>query len=287
MGVAAVGLAAVIVSQQQRMRSLEGQLAQSRQQLQQLEAQNQTLTQQMSAIEADRQGLDARVKTLRNELTSASANLDRSRLSLEELQGKYDTLNATYTAVEGQMSSMAAERDKARQEAKAFEQGNTELERSVSRLRERLTLMDRDYRQLTEQLATAQAAPSFGVSAVVATGPTNHADSAAPAVAALAPGTVELPPIVVRKDQAGMAIPVRGQVVEVNEPHHFIVVDKGSMDGVSVGMTFDILRGASTIGRASVVRVRPQLSACDILRAKTSGPLQAGDQALQSGSGFR
>jgi len=92
---------------------------------------------------------------------------------------------------------------------------------------------------------------------------------------------VELPPIVVRKDQAGMSMPVRGRIVELNEPHQFIVVDKGSMDGVHVGMVLDIVRGATTIGQATVVRVRPKLSACDIVRTKTPGPLQIGDAAVQ------
>ena len=96
-------------------------------------------------------------------------------------------------------------------------------------------------------------------------------------------GSVELPPIIVRKDQAGMAIPVRARLLEVNEPQNFVVVDKGSADGVRVGMAFDILRGAQAVGRATVVRVRPQLSACDIIRRQTSGPLQPGDVAVQSG----
>jgi len=286
LGVAVIGLVVVIVSQRQQVQALTDQLTRSRQHAQQLEAQSQKLTDQVSALEMDRQGLDARLKALRNELTTASTNLDQSRLSLEELQERFETLSSMHTAMERQLSSVTTERDEARQQAKGLEENKTELERSVLRLRERLTLLDRDYRALSEQLAKAQAAPSQGVSAVIATGP-NHAASTAPVVTARSSGTVELPPIVVRKDSAGMSIPVRGRLVEVNEPHGFLVVDKGSMDGVYVGMAFDIVRGASTIGRATVVRVRPQLSACDILRAKTPGPLQAGDQAVQSSPGSR
>ena len=289
MGVAGIGLAAVIVSQQQQMKWLEGQLQLGRQRVNQLESQNETLTQQVSALESDREGLDARVKALRNELASAATNLDRSRLSLEELQERFEELKEARTTLETQVSSVTRERDEARSRTQALAQEKSEMERSVLRLRERLTLLDRDYRELTEQLAKAQVAPNSGVSAVSATGPMNHTAFAAgeSVTPAFSPGTVELPPIVVRKDQAGMAIPVRGRLVEVNEPHRFIVVDKGSMDGVHVGMTFDVVRGASTIGRAAVVRVRPQLCACDILRAKTPGPLQAGDQAVQSGPSSR
>jgi len=283
MAVAGVGLVVVVVNQQQQLRVLEGQLSRSRQQLLQLEGQNKALTQQVDALEADREGLDARAQALRNELASVSASFDQSRSSLEELQKRFESLKEAHTAMEGQVSNLTREREEAHQLATKVEEENTELKRSLLRLRERLTLLDRDYRQLSEQLAKAQAAPTQGVSAVIATGPENHTASIVSGITARAPGTVELPPIIVRKDQAGMSIPVRGRVVEVNEPHQFIVLDKGSTDGVHVGMTFDIVRGASTIGRATVVRVRPQLSACDILRAKTPGPLQAGDQAVQSG----
>ena len=285
--VGGISLTLMILSQRQTMRSLEGQLQLSRQHVTQLEGQNEQLTQQVSALESDRQGLDARVKSLRSELASAATNLDQSRASLTELQARVAKLQEQNTALEGQMSGVSRERDEARVRATALVEEKSDLERSLLRLRERLTLLDRDYRELTEQLAKAQAAPSQVLSAVIAVGPKNHAGSYAPVVTALAPGTVELPPIVVRKDAAGMSMPVRGRIVEVNEPHGFIVVDKGSMDGVHVGMSFDIVRGASTIGRAAVVRVRPQLSACDILRAKTSGPLQAGDQAVQSGTSAR
>jgi len=161
-----------------------------------------------------------------------------------------------------------------------------ELEQSAARLRERLALLDRDYRKVAEQLAGLQTAPHPGVSVVSsygpsATQPTGSAETNQQGLPSLIAGTVELPPIIVRKDRAGMSIPVRGRLVEVNEPHAFVVLDKGSLDGVHVGMVFDVVRGSSTVGRATVVRVRPQLSACDVLRQHTVGPLQSGDEVVQ------
>lgn len=280
-----IGLVAVIVNTEQQRKQLEGHLQRSRHEVRQLEEQHESLTQQVSALESDRNGLDARVRALRSELSLAATNLDESRSSLEQLQASLNMIQANHATLETQVTDVTRERDESRQRAQTLAEEKSELDRAVLRLRERLTLLDRDYRELTEQLARAQAAPNSGVSTVSAFGPKNHSAlaSAGPVAAVLSPGTVELPPIIVRKDQAGMSIPVRGRIVEVNEPHRFIVLDKGSMDGVHAGMTFDILRGGSAIGRATVVRVRPQLSACDILRAKTSGTLQAGDQAVQSG----
>jgi len=38
------------------------------------------------------------------------------------------------------------------------------------------------------------------------------------------------------------------------------------------------------VGRATVIRVRPQLSACDIIRSSTTGQVQVGDLTVQNGS---
>ena len=100
--------------------------------------------------------------------------------------------------------------------------------------------------------------------------------------------TVELSPIIVRKDQAGVASSVQGRVVEVNEAHQFVVVDQGREDGILLGMTLDVIRGTARVGRVRVVRVRPQMSACDVIRSDTVDPLQVGDAVAQdSGSRWR
>ena len=92
---------------------------------------------------------------------------------------------------------------------------------------------------------------------------------------------VELPPIVVRKDQAASVTKTsEGRVVEVNEAHGFVVIDRGSNEGVLLGMTVDILRGTTRVGRARVVRVRSSMAAGDLIRSETVGPVQVGDTVL-------
>ncbi len=119
-------------------------------------------------------------------------------------------------------------------------------------------------------------------------------------------GVVELPPIIVRKHPAGsargatdeamlaigqpsgVARPViRGRLLDVNDVHHFAVVDQGSAHGVQVGMVFEILRGERPVGLATAIRVRPQLSACDLLTAEPNESIQPGDQVVQRGDGPR
>ncbi|MBI2104259.1 MAG: hypothetical protein HYT90_01585 [Candidatus Omnitrophica bacterium] len=298
-GGVAAGIAAVLfIGQRQQMARLQQQLAMSQQQATQLQAKNQELAGELTDLQDERRGLEQRVVSLRTELTTTLAELDRSRAGGRELQDRFQTVDDERAQLQGRLSDVIRERDEARQRADRLTEEKTVLDRALGRLRERMALLDRDYRRLAEKLA-APAAPIAashpGVNVI------GQYDPQAPAVPAPQPqpqpgpetrpsnasfgmaASVELPPIVVRKDQAGVSAVVRGRLVEVNASHGFVVIDKGSLEGVRAGMGFDVLRGAQRVGRVTAVRVRPQLSACDIVGAKTAGSLQVGDHAVQSG----
>jgi len=284
----AIGAGALLWSQFQQIRQKEHQLQITQEQNRQLETQSQELTQKLTVTQGQLKSQDDRITALRRELSSASESFEHSRASLDELQKRYEQLNETHTRLETQLASVTGERDEARRRTERLEQEHAELSSSAVHLRERMALLERDYRQAADQLAQLQAMPNRGVTVVTAAGSTTS--TASPATSqgpfpSLIPGTVELPPIVVRKDQAGMSLPVRGRVAEINEPHQFIVIDKGSLDGVQLGMVLDIVRGTTTVGRATVVRVRPKLAACDIVRSRSPGPIQVGDQVVQHGMG--
>ena len=277
-----VGIVAVALYR--HLQQVKGALVRSQQDVAQLTTENESLTQQLDDLQAERKNLEERVSSLRTQLSSTTTELERSRVSLKELEDHYELVHQERDQLQGQLASLTSERDDARKQASRLEQDNADLERGVSRLRERLALLDRDYRQVAEKLAQLSAAPNSSLSVVSMTGPmTGLGASSERPTASTIPGSVELPPIIVRKDQAMLSLPIRGRLMEVNESHNFIIMDKGSEDGVRIGMTFDVLRGTGTVGRATVVRVRPHLAAGDIIRAKTPSPLQAGDLAIQSG----
>ena len=289
--VGGVGMGALLMAQMQEARKLRGEVAAQKQNISQLEAKSLELTQQVTGLQTERKGLEERLASLRTQLSSATADLQRSRETVEELTGRYDQLSGERTQLEAQVAGLTSEREEAKRKAQQLEQqleqSSTEFERAASCLRERLRLLDRDYRQLAEQLTKQQAStppPNIEIVGTIPSPPTSTAPNTSMGgnSASAISGSVELPPIIVRKDQAGMTTTVRGRLLDVNESHNFVVVDKGSDDGVRVGMVLDVLRGAASVGRVSVVRVRPQLSACDIIRAKTAGLLQAGDTAVQS-----
>ena len=279
----AIGLV-LFLGQLRQAQQLRQQLTTSQQQVASLDAKNQELGHELNSLQSDRNRLETRVSSLQSQLASAATDLERSRVGLEELKDRFDRLSEERTQLQVQVATVTTERNEARSRLQDTEQKKADLERSVGRLRERLTLLDRDYQQLNEKLSQYQASPPSSLSVVSAAGPTTTASAAGEptTIASTIPGTVELPPIIVRKDQAGISLPVRARLLEVNEPHRFVVVDKGTADGVRVGMAFDIVRGNSTISRATVVRVRPQLSACDLIPQAILAQPQPGDLAIQS-----
>ncbi|MBI3331271.1 MAG: hypothetical protein HYZ96_04070 [Candidatus Omnitrophica bacterium] len=291
-GVAVVTAAVLFIGQRQETARLAQQLVLSQQQAVALETKNQELTGELAQVQDERRGLEQRVASLRTELTAATTELDRSRASVRELQERFRTIDDERTQLQDRLSGVIEEREEARQRADRLTQEKAELDRAVGRLRERMALLDRDYRRLAERLAehaTTVVASNPGVDVIgqydpkAPAAPAPQASPEPPSAPMAMAGSVELPPIVVRKDQAGTSAVVRGRLVEVNALHGFVVIDQGSLEGVRAGMSFDVLRGAQRVGRLTALRVRPQLSACDIVRAKTPGPLQVGDHAVQSG----
>jgi outer membrane murein-binding lipoprotein Lpp len=273
--------------QANQIRTLSTDLAASQDQVAQLEAKNRDMLAQMSTLQAERKGMEERVEALRKQLTDATDELKRVNVRFEDFQLQYEQLEGERGQLQSRLAEVISEREAAQQRGDHLAADNAKLERTVGRMRERINLLDRDYRQISKKLSDIESSPRPGLNVLteVPASAAALAAQSAPSVLPAMPGlnAIELPPIVVRKDQSAIASPVRGRLVEVNDSHNFVVVDQGSQDGVRVGMAFDIVRGASTVGRATVVRVRPNLSACDIVRAKTPGPLQSGDLAVQVG----
>ena len=296
--VALAGVAAVSLLQVLQLRP---QLGEKQRLIETLTAQNQQLQQELASLQTGRQDLEARLKDVRKELLSSTTELGRLRDSAAEVQKRYDGLASEKVQMETRVTELTRERDAAQAQVHRLEEDKGNLERASGRLRNRFDLLDRDYQRLAQRLevmeqkgtiaapvpgasgakpAAPQSSASPATSQVSAPGTTPMAATSAPP-ALNASQTIELPPIVVHKDQTAAAKLVQATVVEVNEAQRFVVVDKGSQDGLLMDMVLDVVRGAARIGRVRVVRVRPQMSACDIILPDTAGALQVGDKVVQ------
>jgi peptidoglycan hydrolase CwlO-like protein len=288
MSVVALVLGGVAVLSGVQVARLRQQLAAERQQISSLTATNDELQRQLNGLETQRKELEGRLSELRSQLTAATGELGQLRSSIPELRARSEALEDAKATLETQVSRLTKEREEALTRIQRLEDERADVERAATRLRERFVLLDRDYQQLAKTLAQLEPShqavppttawspsPSGGLSS------TSRFSLPNPGQTPLTPQAVELPPIVVRKDQAGAALPIRGRLVEVNEGHRFVVLDKGVSDGVRVGMTFDILRGGTTVAQAVAIRVRPQLAACDVIASRSPGTPQPGDLAIQ------
>lgn len=279
----------LLANEVRKLRLAQQQLEQRRQEVAAWEAKQQALTVEVDSLKTERASLQDRLDAVRKQLDSVTKDLERARASADDAANRNQQLRGERAKLETQVAALTSQRDEAKQAAQRLEREKAELERSLSRMRERQALLDRDYRLAVEKLAKLESAPPPRLDIIGGVGPPPSAPRStqgaqpSPFVSAIA-GTVELPPIVVRKGQAGIVLTIRGRLLDVNEPQRFVVIDRGGEDGVREGMAFDILRGAIPVGRVTAIRVRPTLSACDIDQAKTPGPLQIGDLAVQSGS---
>lgn len=285
LGVAVLGLGGMMyMGQVRQTQRVQQQLAMAQQQVNSLQLQNQDLSQQLETMQAERQTLDEKVSALRAQLAMAASTIEKTQASVKELQERHGTAAAERDQLQQRLSEASVQRETMTKKLTRLEVEKSDAEKSLVQSREQITLLDRDYRKMAQQVAELEARPLPGVDPLVTVDPRQQYLAGSGASSSTISGAVELPPIIVRKDRVSKSPAVRGRLMEVHPDHNFIVVDKGSLDGVRMGMTFDIIRNGSVIGRATVVRVRPQLSACDVLRSGASGMLQVGDAAVQSGS---
>jgi len=282
----AAGTAMLFVAQLRRIRDVERQLQAARQQADQLLAQNQGLTEQLSTVQAERNALDERLFSVGVQLSTASSELERAHERLAASERIADQLAQVEAKLQWQVEATGKARRRqhdAQQEVELLRQERAELSRSVGRLRHQLAIVERDHRELAAQLTVFQAIPHPGVQMVSTSGSAAAASPGGSTASApvSADRSVELLPVIVRKAGTAAMEPIRGHLIDVNAPHQFVILDKGTMDGVHEGMMFNILRGDRAVGLATAVRVRPQLAACNILKASSPVPLRVGDVAIE------
>ena len=238
-----------------QLSGLRQQLEQKERALRELQAQDQALQEQLGGVEQERKDFEQRLEGLRDQLASSTHELQQLRTTLAGFQTHSELLDADNARLEKQVAQLHDDRDNAVARMHQLEQEKDTFEQAATRLRERLAMTDHDYQLLSQQLAALQQPEGLAQASASALAPTADSSGAItlpdPSSASQA---VQLPPIVVRKGQAQS--PIRARVVEVNEPHRFVILDKGESHGVRQGMAFDLLRAGETIGRAVATRVR-------------------------------
>ncbi len=268
----------------QQMTVLQRRLIGAQRELTLVTGERDQLAAQLEELTQVRRTLEERLTSTRQELTRATEEWNRTQLALEAAE-------TAATDLEARQATLREELAKWREQAATAEAARDDLDQTAARLRRqvtgltnRLQLAEREVDRLKQQIASeppGHVGPPGGPSLVSVPAP-GGAGGSGVASPSLIPGTVELPPIVVTSEYATVPQLI-GRVVEINGPHGFCVLDKGTTDGLRLGMVFDLLRGGGRIGQARVIRLRPSFAACELLGHTQTEPAQVGDLAVQHG----
>ncbi len=299
-GLAVLGSVAILSVMQ--IGTLKQRLTGKEQELATMLAQNESLKQELADLETEQKSLEGRLNDLRGQLTTSTAERERIRASMDELQTRFKALQDENGRFQAQIDRLNKERDEVSAQLQQVQKDKAALEQAATRLRNRFAFLDRDYRQLESAFTdlkqakqsasavqpTARYEPPapitrqpLGQAPIVQSGQGGETPPPADAAGGGTRPSIELAPIVVRRAQAEVMRSLQGRVVEVNEIHQFVVIDKGSEDGVQIGATFDVLRGGAMVGQIVVIRVQPRLGAAEIVPARTTGIPQVGDRVIK------
>ena len=104
------------------------------------------------------------------------------------------------------------------------------------------------------------------------------------------PQEVELPPIVLQRQDYGSSRnavsaleqitrpgSLEGKIVTVNREHSFVVIDLGEDAGVGIGTVFNVYRDNLWIGSIESIQTRQKISACDIKDVKENFSIEISD----------
>ena len=251
---------------------------------------------------------------LRNASTEARLHAEELGHEREQLEGQVRRLTRERDEAVEQITQFQSEKAELERSVAKFRERWRFLDRDYQRLAERLKELEQRAADAKQPVlakpgefglvaSTGVVPPSMSVAPADPAVPASEPPLSAPPVtlpeapsesviptpepmsgAAQTGGAIELPPIVVQKGQVWSGLGVRARVIEVNEPHHFVVLDKGAEDGIALGTTLTILRGGVPVGAIVAVRVRPRLAACDVILSRSPEPLQVGDLAVPQSS---
>ncbi len=98
-------------------------------------------------------------------------------------------------------------------------------------------------------------------------------------VASRSPGSIDLPPIVVRPEAPELR-GMRGEVIAVNPEERFVVFDLGEDSGLRPGVVLWVVRGDKEIGIVEVIETRKNISAADIKEVSSGFSIREGDSII-------
>jgi uncharacterized protein YfcZ (UPF0381/DUF406 family) len=225
------------------------------------------------------QQLDDEKKTVQQQLENNKRVMDRisQDLVIEKndkmrIQEGFRTVKNENAALIRQIESLSSRKAELEQRLKQIQEDKAGLERKFKDMEVLLTNNISQVNDLKEKLEGRPSGIGSGVPEPVKARAAQRKDS------------VELPPIVVRPQGAGITlnrpVPVAaphfpGKIIATNKEGNFVIIDLGEEVGIKMGDAFTVYRDTAKIGAIEVIKISRTVSACDI--KKQVSPIKVGD----------
>lgn len=267
-----------------------------RQQLSALEQERASVQQALITVTADKAALTGKLDALTAQLDTVNKQLTQAQTEAQTTAAQLATAKAERAALQAQVDALTAEQDQLKKQVARAGEDKAALTKTLNTLQDKVAAVEEEKRtlaadleQVRERLARAEAtSPALlGTAASDLTGEPQHQKGGAspPSASVIPKEAIELPPIVVYRGEplTTLDLPegaVSARVIAVNSEQRFLIVDKGSGQGLFLGSVLQVYRKGQLIAKIKAVRVREALSACDILPTDTGQAPNVGDLAV-------
>jgi len=212
------------------------------------------------------------------------------------VEEKLDVLEAKNRELGSQYEALSDEKDGLGRELVKIKKGKSFLEKKLKDLTSKGVLskfkdMKRENRFLKSKISKLEK--GFGKLKNAFT--KKLKDEEVRAEAYHSPDEVELPPIVLERNQHRLASltplspldhmnktsDLKGRVITVNRDHNFVVIDLGRDDGIQVGNSFSVYKGNTIVAYVEVIQARNKIAAADIKDIKEGFRIEIDDVVVK------
>jgi len=220
-------------------------------------ARERELAESKQRLQEEKDDLDVAKQNLERENQKLDLNNQQLRDDVTKINGRIEALESSYTTTLQRSQELADANDALRTEAFNAKDAQRQAELAKRELMDQIAAAKAEAASATEQLAT-----------VSATNKTNEA------LLEVAKSIGDFDPTAV------LAMPrIEAIVAEVDPTYGFVILDKGKLEDVQRGFTFEVYRGGTYLGRVKVDETFDHYSTARIELKAPDASMQRFDKA--------
>jgi len=219
---------------------------------------------------------DVEINDLKDKRDEMERSLNEKIASLETsvngLKAQNAALEASQKSQEESVRSLTDKITELEKQKEALMDDNLAKSQEVTDLEKKITELESGRNELLDKIKDLEGKKTESVKREKPARAVNELRYEAPPVI----DTAKLGKILVQKSTGKSA-----QVQHVNNVYQFIIINAGSQDGLRSGSVINVIHGDRIIGKASVQKLKPDLSAAVLLPEWSIATVEVGDFVTQ------